>query len=90
MFSPYGEITSVLIKTRTLNVSGEDVVSGFGFVNFKTPEECKKALIEAKRDPQVIELVNMSAIKDGEFLFFTQTKEQRQKFLRSTKENPRG
>jgi len=50
VFSAYGEITSVLIKSRNLNVDGEEVVSGFGFINFKTPDESKRALLEGKKD----------------------------------------
>lgn len=82
VFQTFGEVTSTCLRTKSLVVGGDEINSGFAFINFKTPDQCKEAYIQGKVSEEVLNLVNLDMVKDNEFLFYAQPKAVRSQYLR--------
>jgi RNA recognition motif-containing protein len=50
VFTKFGEVTSICIQRKNLNISGQEVNSGFAFINFKNSDDCKDAYLKGKVD----------------------------------------
>lgn len=86
-FSIYGEITSTCLKRKSLKKQGEEVQSGFAFINFRSADQALKAYTEGKENADIKELVDMSLVRNGDFLFYAQTKGVRKQYLKTQKRN---
>lgn len=77
-----GKITSALLNEKVVSTKDNQTTTAkFGFMNFENTEGAQKAHDKAKSDEEVLELLNKQIPNYKEFLFYHQTKGQRQKFL---------
>lgn len=88
VFSKFGKITSCRLKEKNVKSSGGDCVAKFGYINFEKPEEAQEAYTKAKKDPEVQKLLNTSIPNYNEFIFYHQAKNEREKFLATSKKEP--
>lgn len=84
VFSKYGIITSVSVKETVLESIGGPGkrTLGSAFINFKDAADAKRAFEQAKKDEQVLDLLDPSHSRSVEFLFYKQAKTARQNFLK--------
>lgn len=87
IFSKWGHITSVSVKENVLDIigGGGKKTLGSAFINFKEAADAKKAFENAKKDQQVLDLLDPSHNRAHEYLFYKQARAARQNFLKIQK-----
>ena len=95
VFSKYGKITSLCLKewapsTRPPLANPEEQNDNkklkFGFINFEKPEDAMKLFTSYKTDKDIRDLVDIEH-EHLNFIFFAQSKKQREQYLRMQKKN---
>lgn len=95
VFSKYGKITSICLKewspsTRPPFANPEEPTDAkklkFGFINFERAEDAMKLFTSYKNDKDLRELVDIEH-EHLNFIFFAQSKKQREQYLRMQKKN---
>ena len=95
VFSKYGKITSICLKdwqpsNKLPLVNPEEPVEvkklKFGFVNYEKSEDAVKLFTSYKPDKELRELVDIEN-EASNFIFFAQTKKQRDQYLRMHRHN---
>lgn len=77
-----GKITSALLNEKVVSTKDNQTTTAkFGFMNFESADGAQKAHDKGKSDDEVLELLNKQIPNYKEFLFYHQTKGQRQRFL---------
>ena len=85
----YGEVTSVCLrewKNKFATPSSNEEPQKFGFVNFKDPEVARNLILNHKKDQKIKDLVLITSDADY-FVFYAQTKTERQQYLDSKNSN---
>lgn len=95
VFSKYGKITSLCLRdwqpsNRIPLTNPEDTQEPkklkFGFINFEKPDEAMKLFTSYKTDKEIRDLVEIEQ-EHLNFVFFAQSKKQREQYLRMQKKN---
>lgn len=90
VFSQYGEVTSVAIQMSTKipkSIESHGVKLKFGFINFKDENHAKQAFIDAKKNAEVKALVSEYHDEKRDFLYFAQSKNVREQYLKMLRKN---
>ena len=95
IFSKYGTITSICIKewqpsARPQLMNPEEPAEPkklkFGFINYEKPEDAMKLFTSYKADKEIRDLVDVEH-EHQNFIFFAQSRKQREQYLRMQKKN---
>lgn len=84
VFEKYGKLTSLVLKScKPPFLNGEELQ--FAFINFAKGDDANTAIIKAKHDPEILELVHPAHHKTMDFLFYHQSKAIRVQYIRMKK-----
>ena len=82
VFSKFGTITSLLARTVTPPFLPNGQMLKYAFINYKTADEATNALLMAKKDSEIKEMIHPIHKKNVEFIGFFQNKSARAEYNR--------
>lgn len=98
VFSNYGKITSICLKEwqpsnkpvqQNADEQAEPKKLKFGFINFEDPASATKLLTSYKTNSEIRDLVDIEN-EHQQFIFYAQTKKQREQYMRMQRNNMMG